>query len=40
MFSLIDADDLARMIEDHETRAGRALIDCTHIFSHTDSSSC
>jgi hypothetical protein len=39
VFFLINGDDLARMIEDHEARAGRALIDCAYIFAHTDSSS-
>ena len=34
VFFLIDADDLAGMIEDHKAGAGRALIDCCCILWH------
>ena len=35
---LIDADDLAFVIENHETGAGGSLIDCAYILSHSNSS--
>ena len=38
VFFLIDAHHLALMIEDHEAGAGRALIDCAYILSHSNPS--